>query len=138
MFCREQVAQLRDAQSEIERRGAGIVVVGNGGPHFARAFVEEQQIGFPVYVDPERATYRAAGLKRSVASTLRPSALKNAARALAGGHMQGAVRGDAWQLGGVFVFGPGHREYLAYTSEAAGDHPPVERILEALPADGSR
>lgn len=137
MFCREQAAQLRDAKSEIERRGAHVAIVGNGGAHFARAFVKEREIDFPVYVDPERVTYKAAGLKRSLASTLRLGAVKNAARALRSGHLQGSVQGDAWQLGGVFVIGPGDRAHLAHVSQEAGDHPPVEEILAVLPAPAS-
>lgn len=134
MFCREQVAQLRGIQSEIERRGAKVLVVGNGGPHFARAFVEERNVTFPVYVDPERVTYRAAGLKRGVGTVLRPGVVKNGLRALAGGHIQGAVRGDPWQQGGVFVFGPGNEEFLAHVSETPGDHPTSEQVLDALSA----
>ena len=41
MFCREQVTQLRSILSEIHDAGAELVVVGNGGAHFARGFRDE-------------------------------------------------------------------------------------------------
>lgn len=133
MFCREQVAQLCDVQPEIERRGARVAAVGNGGPHFARAFVQERGVTFPVYVDPERVTYQAAGLKRGVAATLRLGTLKRGLRAVAGGHLQGSTQGDPWQQGGVFIIGPGEKMYLAFISEQTGQHPPIDDILAALP-----
>jgi len=132
MFCREQVAQLGDAYPEIQSKGADLVAIGNGGKRFARAFVEERDVPFPVYVDPQRATYRAVNMKRSVRSTFSAQTLKNGVRAVTSGHMQGRTKGDPWQQGGVLVIAPGGETRLAHVSETAGDHPTVEAILDAL------
>ena len=134
MFCREQVAQLRDARPEIQRRGAELVVVGNGSAFMAQAFREDLAVDFPLYTDPSLATYKALLLKRDVRSTFSGRSLKNAARALAGGHLQHALAGDAWQQGGVFVIAPPDRELFAYASAVAGDHPSTADILAALPS----
>lgn len=132
MFCREQVAQLRDAVSEIRRRGAELVVVGNGSTHFAKAFREDERIEFPLFTDPSLATHAVMGLRRDLGSTLNPKALTGAVRALRKGFRQEKVQGDPWQQGGVFVIAPPDTERFAYVSQAAGDHPSVAMILAAL------
>jgi len=63
---------------------------------------------------------------------LSPRLPLNALRALRGGSRQGSVQGDLWQLGGVFVIRPGGDLAYRYVSREAGDHAPVEEILEAL------
>jgi NAD(P)-dependent dehydrogenase (short-subunit alcohol dehydrogenase family) len=45
------------------------------------------------------------------------------------------VQGDLWQLGGVFVIRPGGELAYRYVSGEAGDHAPLEGILEALAKD---
>jgi NAD(P)-dependent dehydrogenase (short-subunit alcohol dehydrogenase family) len=132
MFCREQVAQLRDEVSEIHSKGAELVVIGNGAPHFAVAFREDQGFHGPLMVDPDLRAYRAAGLRRGYVELLSPRLPLNALRALRSGHRQGAVQGDPWQLGGVFVIRPPGELVYRYVSREAGDHPPVDEILDAL------
>ena len=43
------------------------------------------------------------------------------------------IHKDAMQLGGVYVVGRSGEVLYRYASEAAGDHPPVEAMLAALP-----
>lgn len=121
-----------DAKDEIEARGARVVVVGNGGAHFARAFIEERNVTVDVFVDPSRRTYDAAGLKRGMGATFSMNVLKNSVRAMKNGHFQGMTKGDPWQQGGVFVLGPGDTEHYAYVSAQAGDHPPVDEVVDAI------
>jgi hypothetical protein len=117
----------------IESRGARLAFVGSGDRRFARAFADELGIGAPIYVDPSRRVYEALGLKRGVLAALgSASVVFHAARAVKGGFRQTGVQGDPWQLGGVFVVAPGGEVRYAYASAAAGDHPPVEAILDAL------
>lgn len=125
---------MHGALDEIRSRGANLVFVGSGAPHFASAFREEYGIGCPVLSDPDLQSYRALDARRGVVEALSPRLLGNAFRALRGGARQGTVQGDAWQLGGVFVIRPGGRVSYAYRSREAGDHPPVEELLEALDA----
>src|SRR5512139_805126 len=135
MFCREQVAQLRDALPEIRARGAELVIVGNGAPHFAAAFREDFALDGPLLVDPELRAYRAAGLRRGRVEILSPRLPLHAIRALRSGARQGAVQGDAWQLGGVFVIRPGGVLAFRHVSREAGDHPAVDAVLAALAPD---
>lgn len=123
---------MRDAADDITRRGAGIVVVGNGGVDHARDFHAEQHLPFPIYTDPGRESYRAAGLRRDLASTLNPKVLLHGVSALRQGFRQTKVRGDPWQQGGAFVIGKGGTLKLAHVSGEAGDHPPVAELIAAL------
>ena len=124
---------MRDELHQITEAGAQLVVVGNGKPHQAASFIEDEKLNFPVYVDPDLVAYKLAGLRRDLASTLKLSTLGNAMRAMKGGHMQTGLKGDAWQQGGVFVIQqPANTVSMAYVSEAAGDHPEIGTIIESI------
>jgi NAD(P)-dependent dehydrogenase (short-subunit alcohol dehydrogenase family) len=126
---------LRGRLDEIRKQGAELVIVGNGSPQFAAAFREDYALDCPILVDPDLRAYRAAGLRRGRVELLSPRLPLHAVRALLAGSRQGAIQGDAWQLGGVFVLGPGGDLLYRYVSREAGDHPPVEDILKALAPD---
>jgi peroxiredoxin len=123
---------LRDALPDIRRRGAELVIVGNGRPEHAVDFRDAEHVECPLYVDPELRAYAAAGLRRGLRSSLAPGVLLRGVRALRDGMRQGATMGDPWQQGGVFVIRPGNRVDFSHVSEEAGDHPAVETILAAL------
>jgi hypothetical protein len=133
MFCKEQVAQLRRITDAVHAKGAELAVVGNGDLPSARRFVRETGLTTPLYVDTRRESYRALGMRRDAASALNPAFLGNAWRALRGGFRQTGLQGDTWQMGGALVVLRGGRVAYRYLSRAAGDHPPVERLLAALP-----
>jgi hypothetical protein len=124
--------QLHRARHEIHARGAELYLVGNGAPHFARAFREDHGIETPIFTDPTLETYRALEFRRSVIHTITLRVARNALRALRGGHLQGRTKGDAWQLGGVLLVRPGGEVAYRYASSTAGDHPPVDAVLNAL------
>ena len=121
---------MRGYVDRIRQKGAELVVVGNGSVADAREFKEMQHVTFPLLTDPERQSYRAAGLKRGVAPS--PRMAWNAVKALAGGHMQWNVKGDAAQLGGAFVFAKGGELRFSFVSEEAGHHPDPEDLVGAL------
>jgi peroxiredoxin len=137
-LCRQQVAQLRDALAEIHRRGAELVIVGNGQPEHAIDFRNTESVESPLYVDPELRAYAAAGLKRGLRSSLSPAVVLRGVRAFVEGKRQAATMGDPWQQGGVFIIRPGNRVDFAYVSQEAGDHPPVESIIAVLDTIGRR
>ncbi len=133
MFCRERAVQVHRELTTIRECGAELVLIGNGNRYFAKAFADEFGITSPLYVDTQRESYRALGMKRGFFATLGNAAsLKNALRALRTGFRQGPTRGDAWQLGGVLVVRPGGEIAYRYLDQAAGDHAPVAEILAAL------
>jgi hypothetical protein len=123
---------LRDALPEIRRRGAELVIVGNGRPEHAIDFRDSEHVESPLYVDPELQAYAAAGLKRGLRSSLSPGVIFRGIRAFGQGKRQGATLGDPWQQGGVFIIRSGNRVTFAHISEEAGDHPSSAAILSAL------
>jgi len=123
---------LRGVVDRIHQQGAELVVVGNGTVEQARAFRDSQKVTFPLLTDPERTSYRAAGLKRG--AFLRARVAWNAVKALASGHIQTQILGDPKQHGGAFVFAPGGELRFGFLSEEAGHHPDPEDLVRALGA----
>lgn len=123
---------MRDAQPEIERRGARLVVIGNGTPHQARDLIEDLDYRGTLWVDPDMIAYRAAGLERGLAKALAPRMFGHAVRAMRAGHRQKGVQGDPWQLGGTFVIAPHAEVLFAHVSREAGDHPEPAAVLAVL------
>ena len=132
MFCREQVAQLRDIYEEVRALDSEVVAIGSGQPFQAKAFAEEREIPFPLLVDPELTAYRAAQLKRPRLALLKPAVYKSGLRALRNGFRQGRTEGDAFQTGGAFVLGPADAVHYAQISKHPGDHADPAELLEEL------
>jgi peroxiredoxin len=123
---------LRDVSEEIRRRGADLVVVGNGSVEQARAFHEARQLPFALYTDPSRESYRRAELRRGLTSSLNPRVALRALAAFRQGFRQTSTEGDPLQQGGVFVIAQGGRVLFEYASRHAGDHPDNRDVLRAL------
>ena len=106
--------------------------MGLGDLRYARAFLEETGIGFPLLVDTERVAYRAAELGRG--SLLHVFRADNAAarnRARSGGHKQHRLGRNPFQLGGSFVFGTGDEVLFAHVSRTFGDNADPKDLLAA-------
>jgi hypothetical protein len=123
---------LRGTLADIRRRGAELVIVGNGRPEHAIDFRDTENVECPLYVDPELRAYAAAGLKRGLSSSLAPGVILRGVQALREGKRQGVTQGDPWQQGGVFVIRADQKVTLAHVSKEAGDHPSIETTLAAI------
>jgi len=117
---------------EIHDKGAELVAIGSGGPHFARVFVEDLGVTFPVYSDETRRSYAAFERKRDRLALIRPYVDKNAARATKAGFHQTSVQGDAWQNGGVVVVRPGGELAFVHIENEAGDLADLDAVLAAI------
>jgi hypothetical protein len=117
---------------ELRKRGAEPIVIGNGPVQFAAQF--KKDIGFEaeLYTDPSRETYRAAELKRGIASAAGLGSIAAGIKALSQGFMQTRTRGDALQLGGVLIIDREGRLLYRQASKYAGDHAPLEELLQAV------
>jgi NAD(P)-dependent dehydrogenase (short-subunit alcohol dehydrogenase family) len=121
--------------NEWQEREISVVLIGNGSAFFAEAFREDFALTVPILVDPDLVAYRAAGLRRGSSAVVSKKFLPNAIRAMRTGARQASVQGDAWQLGGVFVMGPGGTLKFAHRSETAGDHADPAAITAAIESD---
>jgi hypothetical protein len=127
------VVQLHHEAAAFQKRGAHLVIIGNGSPRQAGAFSQALHLTCPIFVDPSRATYRALTFPRGgPLAMLRPATVRSLFRALKGGFRQGWIQGDPWQLGGVLVMLEDGRSAYRFASADPGDHPPMSAILAVL------
>ena len=124
---------MREHQSEFERRGAKLAAVGLGDFNFARAFIEESGITFPLLIDDERKAYSALELKQAnLFHIFRKDNMRRRKEAKAAGHSQHGIKKNPFQLGGSFVFGPGNVDRFVHISGTFSDNAPISALLAAL------
>lgn len=98
----------------------------------ATAFAAQEGVTSRLLCDPKLVAYRAAELNRSVGRTLfDPRALGRVVGAVAAGHRQTGMAGDAWQQGGELVVAAGGRLVYRYASRFTGDHTPAADLVAA-------
>lgn len=124
--------QLHREATTIHAKGGNLYLVGIGSPMVIEGFRADTGVHSPVFADPTRATYRALGMRRGLATLLAPRFLRNAWRARRAGYRNVAVTGDPVQHGGVLVVGQNGAVRYRFISGTAGDHPPVSAILATL------
>jgi peroxiredoxin len=126
---------LRGHQAEIERLGGRIVAVGTGDPSYAKAFVADESISFPVLVDDRGEAARAAAVpSSSFLGMFHPRTWKKTRETWARGYRIHKAGARVTQLGATFVIAPGPRVTYAHLDADSTDHAPVEEILAALRA----
>jgi peroxiredoxin len=134
-FCREQIADLKPVIPELRAAGVEPIVIGNGTPLMAEAFREETGLDVPLYTNPGREVYVALGAKRpSFLVMLNPRMWRNYVRSAIRGYWPSRIKGDAAQLGGVFLVRPDGSMPYVDRSDLAGDHPSREELLRAARA----
>ena len=122
-----------DQESVFADKGVRLAIVGSGAPPYAKAFREKVGGSVPIYTDPDLHSFKALSFKRGLGGMLNGSMWKRGMEAFSKGYRQGAVQGDAMQLGGVLGLKADGEIFYKYQSEFAGDHPELETILDAVP-----
>jgi hypothetical protein len=129
---------LRDRYAEIQALGAEVVVIGTGDLRYARAFVEDERIPFPVLVDDDARAASAARVERvGLARLFALASLAPTARALLSGHRIGRPGKRVNQLGATFVVSPAPRLLLRHYDAHPADHAPLPAIFDALQRPGA-
>lgn len=124
---------MRGSYQEIRDRGAEIVAIGTGDARYARAFIDDEDIPFPVLLDDEGEAAEAAALKRGGMFDLAgPKTVAGALKATAAGHRQHKTGRRPRQLGATFVIGPGDAVRFEHIDADVSDHAPIEDVLAAL------
>ncbi len=106
-------------------------------PQALRGFERKLDLPYPVYGDPDRATYRALGFGRASARRvwLDPRVWRRyAALLLRGRRPESPADQDTLQLGGDAVFDARGRLTWAYRSRGPEDRPSVDRLAAAVRA----
>jgi peroxiredoxin len=131
MPCRAYLAQLREAEPEINALGARVIGVATGADYQAQKLMEDG-IPFPLLVDPDRNLYRALGLGHiRWYRFLQPSTWRRYVVA-ARGARQGRLTGDLRQAPGVAIVDSGGRLRYLHRGTTLGDYPPLPEVLAAL------
>jgi hypothetical protein len=131
--------QLHRDREKFADAGVRLAVVGQGTPAHAKDFQSSRKVeGLELYVDTDRASYKAAGTKMSGADgLLSPKVgLKAARTMLRSGVIQGPSYhgGHPAQLGGVMIVKPDGSVPYVHLADDAGDNPPNSELLEAARA----
>lgn len=153
-LCQDYLTSLmRDADhAALLRSGVRLVVIGCGSYGLIRSYRQIFRLPYELYVDPSpgQALYRALGMchSRSSAHKARPATEGNTtgsyvrhgsvsglamvvAHALRVGMPVWERSGDAAQLGGEFVLGPGLSCTYAHRMQSAAGHAPIVDVLAA-------
>lgn len=132
-MCREHAAQLRGHYAEIQKRGADLVFIGTGDLAYARSFVHDLDIPFPVLVDDAAEAARAASIRRAgLLGMFSPASFPGGIRAWKAGHRIGKPGARVDQLGASFVIGPGPTLHYQHYDAHTADHAPMDAIFAAL------
>ncbi len=124
---------MRDRYDEIREFGAEVVAIGTGDAVYARAFVEDGDIPYPVLVDDAGAAARAASITRvSFLKLFHPSSYAATLRAMRRGFHVGKPGKRVNQLGATFVVGPGTAVHYEYRDADMADHAPLDEVMAAL------
>jgi peroxiredoxin len=136
MHCRHHAAQLRGSYEAIRAAGAELVALGTGDVRYAKAFIADEEIPFPVLLDEDGQAADAAKVKKgNAAQLLGPRALRSGLRAWQRGHRQKIKTGRRpTQLGATFVIGPGDVVRFEHLDDHVGDHASIEDVLAVVRA----
>ena len=134
MTCRERAGQVRDRYDEFVSAGVGVTAIGTGGKRYAQAFIEDEQVPFPVLLDEDGVAADIVGTRSlGIGAALKPSAYLAGVRSVAKGHRQRKTGRRPTQLGATLVIGPGDELLYEDYEDFAGDHADIDEVLAALP-----
>ncbi len=127
---------MRGHYAEITGAGAELVAIGTGDARYAKAFVDDEDVPFPVLVDDDAAAARAAAVRKVnfAALLFDPRSFKGARQAHRNGYRVRKSGRRTNQLGATFVVGPGPLVRYEHVDAHTADHAPIPDVLAALPA----
>lgn len=125
---------MRERAGEIDRVGAGAVVIGRSSPRQARGLRDDEGVPFPLLCDPEGATFDAFGLSPRPGVLLRPEGWVRWIGANLRGARQRRITGNVLQPPGDAVVDAEGRVRFVHRGRSLGDHAPVARLLEEAAA----
>jgi peroxiredoxin len=126
---------LRERYDDIKDRGAEVVAIGTGDQRYAAAFVDDEDVPFPVLVDDDGVAARAASVRKaSPLGLFDPRSFPGARRATRAGHRIHKSGKRVTQLGATFVVGPGDDVHYEHLDAHTADHAPLDAVLDSLPS----
>ena len=126
------MAQLCPHQDDLDKLNTRVWIVSFGTLPGAQAWLEETCAPFRFLLDPDRETYRAYGLERSLLRSWNLKTMWRYAQLMAAGTRWRGIQGDSTQLGGDFIVDRNGVIRLAYPSHDPTDRPAVDELLSLL------
>ena len=124
---------MREQEDAFARRNAAIAVVTFAHDYFARQYVAETGLAWPLLIDADRVVYSAYGmLAASFWDVWGPATWRAYFRALRRGERPPPSAGDIYQRGGDVLIDPAGIVRLHHVGKGPADRPPVEAILEKI------
>ena len=123
---------MRDRKAELDALGAAVLLITFAPAPWPERWLEETGAPFPLLLDPDRAVYRAYGLRRDIWNCWHPRMFWIYFKLMLKGRKLRGIQGDPYQLGGDFVIGPDGIVRLARPSRDPGDRPGVDELVAAL------
>jgi peroxiredoxin len=131
-FCRDYVAQLRDASGEFEAAGGTVAIVTMGTVEQTRLFREQQRLAYSCLADPNQDLYRAFDVPRG-------NWLQVAGPAVWGPGLKAVIRsglgkaqGDLQQLNAEFVIDTDGRIQWAHLPRTSSEQSEMGPLLECI------
>lgn len=127
------LSQLREQEKELIKRNVRIVVVTFEAGHFARQYIAETGLTWPVLVDENRELYRGYGmLAASFWNLWGPKTWWAYLKAILRGQRLQQSHGDISQRGGDVLIDPEGVVRLHHIGEGPADRPSVAMILKRI------
>lgn len=112
-----------------------MTAIGTGGRNYAKAFMEDEQVPFPVLLDEDGTAAEIVGTQKLGATSLfKPGQIAAGMRSMKGGHRQGKPGARPMQLGATLVIGTDGEILYEDFEEFAGDHADIDEVIAAIPS----
>lgn len=110
-----------------------MTAIGTGGKRYAKAFMEEERVPFPVLLDENGTAAEIVGTKVLTGTKLvSPRQIGAGLRSTLKGHRQHNAGRRPFQLGATLVIGPGNELRYADFEDFAGDHADIDEVIAAI------
>ena len=124
---------MRQQQDALDALGVRVAVVTFEASPFARAYVEDTGVTWPLLIDADRSLYRAYGMERGRWWQIySPATLWTYCRLLLRGRRLAASGGDLDQLGGDVLIDPEGIVRVHHVSADPADRPAVTDLLRPV------
>lgn len=124
---------MRDQEEEFSRRNVKIVIVTFENDFFARQYVEESDLAWPLLIDGTREAYQNYGmLAASFWDVWGPKTWWVYLKELLKGQKLHQSAGDVYQRAGDVLIDPNGIVRLHHIGEGPADRPSVESILARI------
>lgn len=136
IFCREQIARLRDGYGDFTQAGAEIVCIAQGDAKTGKAFSILFELPYPILMTGDSVdVYKAYGLQRGTLAQLfgLPS-IVHGLKAMFSGVTQGKLVGDGFQMPGIFIVDQSGIVRFSRVHRNAADNPTNRELLDAIRA----